>query len=278
MFTLAVRHIKAVLIPIVITFAVTACSNVRLTPPPTPIPVLPTVSEISGTPTPENQPTREASAESMPQLTGYTAGTVMIALDAAKEGDWDEVKEELNEAIDLSVDARSKAMFSEMLDQLANGQSDAVVTHLEQLVAAFTGPSPELGKIQSAIKDARAGEWDEVQEELEEAQQLTTDARLQAGLAEALDDIAKNRTDEVASDLEKLLDGKGIADPALPMLQQALHYASDGSWKKVTDQLNEAVKITTDARHQAAIIEMLDDLNKGKTDEVVADLQKVLNE
>jgi cellobiose-specific phosphotransferase system component IIA len=236
------------------------------------------VSKISAIPTPKNQPISETPAESMPQLTGYTVGSAMIALDAAREGDWEEVKEELNEAVDLSVDPRSKAMFSEMLDKLANDQTDAVVADLEQLIAAFTGPSPELGKIQGAIKDAQAGEWDEVQEELEEAQKLTPDARLQAGLAEALDDIAKNRTDEVVSDLEKLLGGKGIADPALPMLQQALHYASDGSWKKVTEQLNEAVKITTDARHQAAIIEMLDDLNKGKTDEVVSDLQEVLGE
>ncbi len=56
------------------------------------------------------------------------------ALDYAKEGDWEKVKEELNEALDLSTDAQQKAAIEEILADVDKGAYDEVVEDLEKLL------------------------------------------------------------------------------------------------------------------------------------------------
>lgn len=238
---------------------------------PTPLPqvtpprlILPTRPPATPAPTPTASP--------LPELSGYVGGTVLIALDAARAGDWEEVEEELNEAIELSASVQERALFSSLLTQLNDGATDTVLTQLEELAGRVTTESPLLSELEDALRFARIGDWEEVEEEVTEALDLTTDSLLQTALEEILADLQRGQQDEALHDLERLVHGVGDEDPALPTLQQALAYAKRANWEQVHSLLTQAVDQTGDEQHRAAIIEMLDDLNKNNTAEVLSDL------
>ncbi len=105
---------------------------------PTPVPTLPPAEEATQpapteAPAPTATPEEAAPAEPAAPASGV-AGLLDAALDAAKEGDWDTVKQELNEALDQTSDAQQKAAIEEILADVDKGAYDEVIEDLEKLL------------------------------------------------------------------------------------------------------------------------------------------------
>ncbi len=268
-----VRSRPLILTVLIVSWLLVGCTATSLpgAPLPTPLPPITPPRPISSTPPPVTS-APETTASSLPELSGYVGGTVLIALDAARAGDWDKVKEELQEAVDLSVDVRERALFSSMLTQLTDGATDEVRSQLEELAGRVAAEAPLLTEMEDALRFARIGDWEEVKEEVTEALGLTSDSLLQTALQEILADLERGQREEAIHDLERLVSGVGDEDPALPTLQEALASAKQGTWDQVRTLLEQAVDQTGDDQHRAAIIEMLDDLTKNNTDEILSDL------
>ena len=253
--------------------------------------------------------TQEQSAA--PEAPIDAGAALAAALDAAQNKDWTAVETNLKAALDASADPQQQAVIQQMLDDLSAGNNDKVAEDLleETLGSGEAGEGAEAGasdqggqsaesgeanesaesgeasnapeagdamaSLSAALDAANAGDWEQVQQSLEDAAASATDAQQKAAIEEMLDDLSKGNNDEVLADLEKIVSGQAAADPVMGKLDKALDYAKDGNWDKVNEELSEAADLTTDAQQKAAIEELLDDLANSKYDEVVDDLGKL---
>ncbi len=240
----------------------------QVTPPKLVAPGHPTPS-----PAPSPQPTRQTPPF---QLSEWVGGPILIARDAAQMEQWEEVQEELEEALELSIDPQERALLADLLAQLQDQQYAQVRRRLEELSLWVTAESPLLSELDNALQFAYMEDWEDTREEVEEAMALTQDRYLLHALEEVLADLDRRQYDEVIQDLTRLVEGVGDEDPALPTLRDAKEAARRGEWERVQTLLRKAAEQTQDPQHQAFILEMLDDLEKGNTAEVVSDLSVLL--
>ena len=198
------------------------------------------------------------------------------ALDAARAEDWATVEQELNEAADLSTDAQQQAAIAELLDDLSNKKYDEIVSDLTSMVETSGTVSPVQERFQTALNAAKDEDWATVEQELNEAADLSTDAQEQAAIAELLDDLSNKKYDEIVSDLTSMVETSTAMSPVQERFQTALNAAKDEDWATVKQELNEAADLSTDAQQQASISELLDDLANQKYDEIVSDLTSLI--
>ena len=244
--------------------------------------------------------TQEQSAA--PEAPIDAGAALAAALDAAQNKDWTAVETNLKAALEASADPQQQAVIQQMLDDLSAGNNDKVAEDLleETLGSGEAGEGAEAGasdqggqsaesgeasnapeagdamaSLSAALDAANAGDWEQVQQSLEDAAASATDAQQKAAIEEMLDDLSKGNNDEVLADLEKIVSGQAAADPVMEKLDKALDYAKEENWDKVEEELGEAADLSTDAQQKAAIEELLDDLANSKYDEVVDDLGKL---
>ncbi|RME83724.1 MAG: hypothetical protein D6775_07395 [Caldilineae bacterium] len=267
------RYVTPVFGLLACTLLLAACNLVYMPPPTaTPLPVVTPAVSIHAARTPTAPPAPAATAEPVLTLSGYVGGTVLIALDAARSGQWKEVEEELEEAIELSLTAQERQLFTSMLATLRDGDTASVLAQLVDLAESIASEPPLLIELDDSLRFARLGDWKEVREEITEAMNLTNDEPLLRAMQEIVADIDREQYDEALQDIERLVHGVGDEDPALPTLQQALAYARHGDWEQTRVLLETAVQQTQDSQHQARIIEILDDLERADHEEVLSDL------
>ncbi len=271
-----------IVVVVLLMVTLAACSGgKKAEPTPTPIPTVPP-AKVQPTPTKAAVPTKapkptEAAkpSEGKPAM-GDASAALSAALEAAKAKDWDKATTELNEALDLVTDPEQKATIEEILSDIEKGKYDEVVEDLEKLVSAAPGESPVMGFLEEALDAAKAKDWDKAKEELEEALDVSTDAEQKATIEEILSDIEKGKYDEVVEDLEKLVSAAPGESPVMGFLEEALDAAKAKDWDKAKEELEEALDVSTDAEQKATIEEILSDIEKGKYDEVVEDLEKLI--
>ena len=92
-----------------------------------------------------------------------------------------------------------------MIDDLGKGNQDEVLADLEKIVSGAANADPVMGKLDKGLAYAKEGNWEKVDEELNEALDLSTDAQQKAAIGEMIDDLGKGNQDEVLADLEKML-------------------------------------------------------------------------
>ena len=157
---------------------------------PTAVPAAPTTAPAAAT---------SASANMLP---AEAAAAVTTAITAAKANNMADAKKSLQAALAQTTDPAQKNALNEVLDDIDKGKTDEVAPDLEKLLA---GGAPGREQMETALAAAQKSDWATVKSEVTEAVGIVTDPALKNGLNEILDDLAKNKTDEVASDLQKLL-------------------------------------------------------------------------
>ena len=202
------KRTRTMLVLLVLVMGLAACGGGKKGEP-TPVPTIPPAEEATQpapteAPAPTATPEEAAPAEPAAPAAGVE-GLLEKALDAAKEGDWDTVKQELNEALDQTSDAQQKAAIQEILADVDKGAYDEVIEDLGKMLESGGAMDPVASKLDAALDAAKEGDWEKVTEELNEALDLSTDAQQKAAIEEILADVDKGAYDEVVEDLEKLL-------------------------------------------------------------------------
>ncbi len=126
-----VRHMTISILVVLFVAGMVACSGGgKAEPTSTPVP---TLAPAPTSPPPTSPPPTKAPEAKQP-TTGEVGAFLDKALDAAKAGDWEKAKEELQEALDVSTDPQQKAAIEEIIEDIEKQKYDEVVEDLEKLL------------------------------------------------------------------------------------------------------------------------------------------------
>lgn len=142
-----------------------------------------------------------------------------------------------------------------------------------QPAGASALPAGAAEAVTKAISAAKANNMADAKKSVQDALAKVTDPAQKNALNEVVDDIDKGKNDEVVEDLEILMAGGA---PGREQMETALAAAKKGDWDTTKSEVAEAAGIITDPAVKNGLNEILDDIAKGKNDEVVADLEKLL--